>query len=123
MILKSLSLLNYKNFDNKSFTFSDKINCIVGNNGIGKTNVLDAIYHLSFGKSYFNPVATQNIKHDEDFFVVHGDYEKDNKPEDEDHLNYYSEFCRLYLTNTILTAQLKELSIEKNELVGKLTRI
>lgn len=78
MILKSLSLLNYKNFDNKSFTFNDKINCIVGNNGIGKTNVLDAIYHLSFGKSYFNPVATQNIKHHEDFFVVNGDYIKDD---------------------------------------------
>jgi len=81
MILKSLSLLNYKNFDSKSFTFNDKINCIVGNNGIGKTNVLDAIYHLSFGKSYFNPVATQNIKHDEDFFVINGDYEKDGKEE------------------------------------------
>ncbi|MBU3822623.1 DNA replication and repair protein RecF [Flavobacteriaceae bacterium XHP0103] len=81
MILKSLSLINYKNFDSKSFIFNDKINCIVGNNGIGKTNVLDAIYHLSFGKSYFNPVATQNIKHDEDFFVVNGDYLKDNKTE------------------------------------------
>lgn len=76
MILKSLSLLNYKNFDSKVFTFNDKINCIVGNNGIGKTNILDAIYHLSFGKSYFNPVATQNIKHDTDFFVIHGDYLK-----------------------------------------------
>ncbi|MDO5971679.1 DNA replication and repair protein RecF [Flavivirga aquimarina] len=81
MILKSLSLLNYKNFDSKSFTFNDKINCIVGNNGIGKTNVLDAIYHLSFGKSYFNPVATQNIKHNEDFFVINGDYIKDNNSE------------------------------------------
>ena len=81
MILKSLSLLNYKNFESKSFTFNDKINCIVGNNGIGKTNVLDAIYHLSFGKSYFNPVATQNIKHNEDFFVVNGDYEKNDKTE------------------------------------------
>ena len=81
MILKSLSLLNYKNFDSKTFAFNEKINCIVGNNGIGKTNVLDAIYHLSFGKSYFNPVATQNIKHDEEFFVVNGDYEKDEKPE------------------------------------------
>jgi DNA replication and repair protein RecF len=48
---------------------------------MGKTNVLDAIYHLSFGKSYFNPVASQNIKHDEDFFVIHGDYEKDKKIE------------------------------------------
>ncbi|RED47560.1 DNA replication/repair protein RecF [Seonamhaeicola aphaedonensis] len=81
MILKSLSLLNYKNFDSKSFIFNEKINCIVGNNGIGKTNVLDAIYHLSFGKSYFNPVATQNIKHGEDFFVVNGDYVKDEKTE------------------------------------------
>ncbi|WP_166967970.1 DNA replication/repair protein RecF [Yeosuana marina] len=81
MILKSLSLLNYKNFDSKSFSFNEKINCIVGNNGIGKTNVLDAIYHLSFGKSYFNPVATQNIKHDEDFFVVNGDYIKHDNNE------------------------------------------
>ncbi|WP_338359492.1 DNA replication/repair protein RecF [Yeosuana marina] len=81
MILKSLSLLNYKNFDSKSFSFNEKINCIVGNNGIGKTNVLDAIYHLSFGKSYFNPVATQNIKHDEDFFVVNGDYLKHDNNE------------------------------------------
>ncbi|WP_111306852.1 DNA replication/repair protein RecF [Confluentibacter sediminis] len=81
MILKSLSLLNYKNFDSKSFVFNDKINCIVGNNGIGKTNVLDAIYHLSFGKSYFNPVATQNIKHDEDFFVINGDYHKNDTTE------------------------------------------
>ena len=81
MILKSLSLLNYKNFDSKTFAFNEKINCIVGNNGIGKTNVLDAIYHLSFGKSYFNPVATQNIKHDEEFFVINGDYQKEEKPE------------------------------------------
>jgi len=81
MILKSLSLLNYKNFDSKTFSFNEKINCIVGNNGIGKTNVLDAIYHLSFGKSYFNPVATQNIKHEADFFVVNGDYIKHEKPE------------------------------------------
>ena len=81
MILKSLSLLNYKNFESKTFAFNEKINCIVGNNGIGKTNVLDAIYHLSFGKSYFNPVATQNIKHDEEFFVINGDYEKEEKLE------------------------------------------
>ncbi|TYB70498.1 DNA replication/repair protein RecF [Bizionia gelidisalsuginis] len=81
MILKSLSLLNYKNFDTKTFNFNDTINCIVGNNGVGKTNILDAIYHLSFGKSYFNPIASQNIKHDEEFFVINGDYEKENKAE------------------------------------------
>ncbi|AUC80870.1 DNA replication/repair protein RecF [Lacinutrix sp. Bg11-31] len=81
MILKSLSLVNYKNFESKSLTFNDTINCFVGNNGVGKTNILDAIYHLSFGKSYFNPVASQNIKHDEEFFVVNGDYNKANKSE------------------------------------------
>ncbi|PWK17676.1 DNA replication/repair protein RecF [Xanthomarina spongicola] len=81
MILKSLSLLNYKNFESQSFAFNNKINCFVGNNGVGKTNVLDAIYHLSFGKSYFNPIASQNIKHDEAFFVINGDYEKEDKTE------------------------------------------
>ena len=81
MILKSLSLVNYKNFDSINFSFDEKINCFVGANGIGKTNVLDAIYHLSFGKSYFNPVATQNIKHNEDFFVIDGEYQKGSKIE------------------------------------------
>ena len=81
MILKSLSLINYKNFESSSFEFDAKINCFVGNNGVGKTNVLDAVYHLSFGKSYFNPVATLNIKHNQDFFVVDGLYEKAEKEE------------------------------------------
>lgn len=81
MILNSLSLLNYKNFDSQNFTFDQKINCFVGANGIGKTNVIDAIYHLSFGKSYFNPIASQNIKHGADFFVVEGVFEKDNREE------------------------------------------
>lgn len=81
MFLEKLSLVNYKNFDSQEFLFDKKINCFVGNNGIGKTNVLDAIYHLSFGKSYFNPVATQNIKHGEDFFVVDGQFEKEERQE------------------------------------------
>ena len=79
MILKSLSLLNYKNFDDYKVEFDAKINCFVGPNGVGKTNILDAIYHLSFGKSYFNPIASQNIKHNEDFFVVDGFYEKNER--------------------------------------------
>ncbi|WP_274474354.1 DNA replication/repair protein RecF [Mangrovimonas aestuarii] len=81
MVLKSLSLLNYKNFDSQSFVFNDKINCFVGNNGVGKTNVLDAIYHLSFGKSYFNPIASQNIRHEQDFFVITGEYDKTDSNE------------------------------------------
>jgi DNA replication and repair protein RecF len=53
----------------------------VGQNGMGKTNVLDAIYHLSYGKSYFNPLAVQNIRHGEEFFVIDGEFEKEERPE------------------------------------------
>ncbi len=76
MFLRHLSLVNYKNFDSKTLEFDPVINCLVGDNGVGKTNVLDAIYHLCFGKSYFNPVSTQNIMHGTDFFVVEGEFEK-----------------------------------------------
>jgi DNA replication and repair protein RecF len=81
MYLKKLSLFNYKNFSEANFDFDDKINCFVGKNGIGKTNVLDAIYHLAIGKSYFNPLAVQNIKHNEDFFVIDGEFEKQKRLE------------------------------------------
>jgi DNA replication and repair protein RecF len=81
VILKKLSLLNYKNIAENSFEFESKINAIVGKNGIGKTTILDAIYHLAFGKSYFNPLSTQNIKHGEEFFVIDGIFEKENRTE------------------------------------------
>ena len=81
MFLKSLSLVNYKNFDSKNLDFDPTINCLVGKNGIGKTNILDAIYHLCFGKSYFNPVATQNIKHGTDFFMIDGEFQKNEREE------------------------------------------
>ncbi|WP_149276925.1 DNA replication/repair protein RecF [Pareuzebyella sediminis] len=81
MFLKKLSLINYKSFDSREFDFDDKINCIVGQNGIGKTNVLDAVYHLSFGKSYFNPISVQNIRHHQDFFVIDGEFVKNGKEE------------------------------------------
>lgn len=81
MHLKKIALFNYKNFHEADFEFDAKINCFVGANGIGKTNVLDAIYHLAYGKSYFNPMAVQNIRHGEDFFVIDGEFEKKNRPE------------------------------------------
>src|SRR6056297_537063 len=81
MFLRHLSLVNYKNFDSKTLDFDPVINCLVGDNGVGKTNVLDAIYHLCFGKSYFNPVSTQNIKHGTEFCVVEGEFEKHNRTE------------------------------------------
>ncbi|PKH52555.1 DNA replication and repair protein RecF [Tenacibaculum sp. Bg11-29] len=74
MYLQKISLVNFKNIETQTFDFQKKINCFVGSNGIGKTNVLDAIYYLSFAKSYFNSVAGQNIRHGEDFFMIEGDY-------------------------------------------------
>jgi len=81
MHLHKLSLINYKNFSSENFEFDTKTNCFVGHNGVGKTNILDAIYHLSFGKSYFNPITSQNIKHNEDFFVIDGFFKKNEKEE------------------------------------------
>lgn len=81
MHLKSLSLINYKNIAEATYEFDAKINCFVGKNGIGKTNVLDAIYHIAYGKSYFNPLAVQNIKHGEEFFVIDGTFEKNGRSE------------------------------------------
>ena len=81
MILKSLSLLHYKNFDAFDFKFDAKINCIVGENGKGKTNILDSIYHLAYTKSYFNPITSQNSEHGQDFFVIDGKFERQSKTE------------------------------------------
>ena len=81
MFLKNLSLVNYKNFEAQQFDFDSKTNCFVGDNGKGKTNVLDAIYHLAFGKSYFNPLAGQNIRHGEEFFIIKGTFELNDRNE------------------------------------------
>ena len=76
MFLKQLSLINFKNYASFEAGFSEKINCFVGNNGMGKTNLLDAIYYLSFCKSFFNSIDSQNIKHNEGFFVLQGSFNK-----------------------------------------------
>lgn len=81
MNLEQLHILNFKNISEKNLHFTKKINCFVGKNGQGKTNMLDAIYYLAFGKSYFNPIALQNIKHNEEFFVVEGTFNKLEKKE------------------------------------------
>ena len=81
MYLKQLSLTQYKNIRSKTFDFNPKINCFVGDNSKGKSNILDAIYHLAFGKNYFNPIASQNIQLGEDFFVVEGRYEREEREE------------------------------------------
>ena len=81
MFLKELSLTNYKNFESLKFSFDTKIICFVGLNGVGKTNILDSIYHLSYTKSYFNPIPSQNIKHGETFFFISGKYMIGDKEE------------------------------------------
>lgn len=83
MILDRLSILNYKNLEQVELEFSPKLNCLFGQNGMGKTNLLDAVYFLSFCKSAGNPVDSQNIRHEADFFVIQGFYkEEDGTPEE-----------------------------------------
>lgn len=74
MYLAQLKLLQFKNYSQANFNFSEQVNCIFGSNGAGKTNILDAIYYLSLTKSYFNQQDHQNIKHDDDFFMVEGTF-------------------------------------------------
>ncbi len=81
MILKHISITNYKNIRQADIDLSAKINCFVGNNGVGKTNFLDALYFLSFTKSSYNATDSQLILHDEDFFMIDATYL--NKNEDE----------------------------------------
>lgn len=79
MYLKSLSLVNFKNHAEASLGFSEEVNVFVGNNGAGKTNLLDAIHYLSFCKSFLNPVDRQNIRLDEKFFLVQGEFVHEDK--------------------------------------------
>ncbi len=82
MYLKKLIFANFKNCEQAELNFSEKINCFVGNNGAGKTNVLDGIYYLSFCKSYFNSMDSQNILHGSPFFAIHGHYSKNGNKDD-----------------------------------------
>ncbi len=81
MHLSRISLVNVKNYDQLELSFSQKVNCFVGDNGTGKTNLLDAVYYLSMTKSYFNSVDTQNIRHGEEYFLIQGEYFREELPE------------------------------------------
>ena len=74
MILKKLSILNYKNIREATLELSPKMNCFIGHNGEGKTNLLDAVYYLSFCHSAFTSIDSQVICHDQEFFVLEGEY-------------------------------------------------
>lgn len=74
MYLTHLSIINFKNYSELELKLNKKVNCFVGNNGVGKTNILDAIYYLSNCKSYFNTIDKQNINHGKDFFLIKGEF-------------------------------------------------
>lgn len=74
MILEQLSLLNYKNIEQAQLTLSPNVNCLIGANGQGKTNVLDAIYFLSFGKSATAITDGACVRHDAEFMMLQGKY-------------------------------------------------
>lgn len=79
MFLKLLSLTNFKNYEQAEIEFSPKINCFVGNNGVGKTNILDAIHYLSLTKSFFNNIDSANIRHTDEFFIISGTFNRDEE--------------------------------------------
>ncbi|MDR1983542.1 MAG: DNA replication/repair protein RecF [Prevotellaceae bacterium] len=74
MHLKQISINNFKNIEQTELLFSQNLNCFVGDNGAGKTNLLDAIYYLSITKSFFNTTDRQNIKHNENYFIIQGNF-------------------------------------------------
>ena len=78
MFLQKIQLVNFKNYGDVAYQFSPKMNCITGLNGIGKTNLLDAIHYLSMTKGYFNHADQLSIRHGEDFFAIHGDFVLEN---------------------------------------------
>lgn len=80
MIVKSLELSNFKNYSQARLQFSPRINCLFGPNAAGKTNILDALYYLSFCKSYFNPLDNQNIRRGEEYFRLCAQYTKNGRP-------------------------------------------
>lgn len=79
MHLKNIQLTQFKNFSRVQTSFSSEINCLLGVNGSGKTNLLDAIHYLCLTKSAFNPLDVQNIQHDRDFFAIKGDFQMGEK--------------------------------------------
>ncbi len=101
MILKSLELLNFKNYEEASVTFGEEINCLTGPNGSGKTNLLDAIHYLSLCRSYFTATDIQNIRHNEKFFMVKGIFTVNNSEEE--------------ITCTLKAGQKKQFIRNKNE--------
>ena len=82
MHLARIELTNFKNYEEVSLDFSPGFNCFVGNNGVGKTNILDAVHYLSLTKSFFNNSDTLSIRYGEDYFILKGMFEKDGSQDE-----------------------------------------
>ena len=76
MRIEEISIVNFKNINEVNVQFSSKLNCFIGKNGAGKTNMLDAIYYLSFCKSFFNASDQLNVRHNETYFMLNGTYKR-----------------------------------------------
>ncbi|MEO8886508.1 MAG: DNA replication/repair protein RecF [Mucilaginibacter sp.] len=81
MYLQQLSVINFKNYAQAELILSEGVNAFMGNNGAGKTNLLDAIHYLSLCKSYFNPIDSQQIKQGADFFIITGAFNRNEQQE------------------------------------------
>jgi DNA replication and repair protein RecF len=81
MYLQQLSFINFKNYAEAEISLAEGVNAFVGNNGAGKTNLLDAVHYLSLCKSYFNPIDSQQIKQGADFFMINGVFQKGGSKE------------------------------------------
>ena len=78
MTINKLTLYNFKNHAEQHFVLSPQINCFVGNNGVGKTNILDALHYLSVGKSFLGNSDLNNIQDDEDFFTIEAEIQNED---------------------------------------------
>jgi DNA replication and repair protein RecF len=81
-LLRNISLVRFKNYGQDRFDFRERIVGICGNNGVGKTNLLDAIYYLCFTKSYFSKSDQQNAQHGSSGFRIEGHFEKEGSQEE-----------------------------------------
>lgn len=82
MHLARIELTNFKNYEEVALDFSPGFNCFVGNNGVGKTNILDAVHYLSLTKSFFNNSDTLSIRHGEDYFILKGLFDRDGESDE-----------------------------------------
>ena len=113
MTLRELNILNYKNIREATLQLSDKLNCFVGLNGQGKTNVLDTIYYLSFTKSAYNAIDSQNIHHDEEMAMLQGKYLEGEKEEIVTSVKFVPEE---HIDKTFYTLQGQRLNVPLNAL-------